>query len=84
MALTLHHATPAQLVQRLRERFKAATREEVWRLAALLKARYDAGDFTALQLRTAFGMTVTQFNAFVTRVNAWAAKWNDLKASQGE
>jgi hypothetical protein len=84
MALVLRHATKTQLIARLRERYQAAEREEVWRLAAFLLAQYQAGDFTALQLRTAFGMTAAQFTAFADRVQVLAAKWADLKASTGE
>lgn len=84
MALNLKHATKTQLVQRLRERFKAASREEVWRMAAMLKSHYDAGDFTAAQLRTAFGMTAGQFSTFADKLLVWANKWADLKAANGE
>jgi len=84
MALNLRHATKAQLVQRLRERFKSASREEVWRIAAMLKAHYDAGDFTALQLRTAFGMTAGQFSVFADKLLTWAGKWAELKSAEGE
>jgi len=84
MALNLKHATKAQLVQRLRERFKDASREEVWRMAAMLKSHYDAGDFTAAQLRSAFGMTAGQFSAFADKLLAWAKQWADLKAAEGE
>ncbi len=84
MALNLHHATKAQLVQRLRERFKNASREDVWRMAAMLKSHYDAGDFTAAQLRSAFGMTAGQFSVFADKLLVWANKWADLKAAEGE
>jgi len=84
MAIILRHATREQLVARLRERFQSASRQEVWRIAAMLKSHYDAGDFTAAQLRNAFGMTAGQFSTFATKLTNWAAKWEDLKLTQGE
>ena len=84
MALVLKHATKAQLVERLRERFRHAEREEVWRLAAKMKHWYDAGDVTAAQLRTAFGMTAAQFSTFAGKLTTWAEKWADLQAARGE
>jgi len=84
MALVLKHATKAQLVERLRERFRNAEREEVWRLAAKIKGWYDAGDVTALQLRNAFGMTAGEFSTFAGKLTTWAEKWAELQAAKGE
>jgi len=84
MALVLKHATKAQLVERLRERFRNAEREEVWRLAAKIKHWYDAGDVTAAQLRTAFGMTAAEFSTFAGKLTTWAGKWAELQAERGQ
>jgi hypothetical protein len=84
MALVLKHATKAQLVERLRKRFRNAEREEVWRLAAKLKGWYDAGDVTAAQLRSAFNMTAGEFGTFAGKLATWAEKWAELQAAKGE
>jgi hypothetical protein len=84
MALTLHHQTAAEFADRLKARFKAASGEEKGRLATWLYDRYQAGDFTAAQLRTAFGMTVTQFNAFVTRIRNLRTNYLAVIAEQPE
>jgi hypothetical protein len=68
MALVLAHQTAAEFAARLSARFKAADGLEKGRIATWIYDHYQAGDFTALQLRTAFGMTVAQFNTFVTRI----------------
>ena len=84
MALTLQHQTPAQFADRLVRRFKAASGEEKGRLATWLYDRYQAADFTAAQLRAAFGMNVTQFNAFVTRIQTLRTHYLAVQAEQPE
>ena len=84
MALTLYHQTPAQFAARLVARFKAASQFEKGRLATWLYDHYQAGDFTAAQLRAAFGMTTTQFTAFVTRVQTLRTHYLAVLAEQAE
>ena len=68
MSLNLQHQTADEFAARLVARFKAASQFEKGRLATWIYDRYQAGDFTAAQLRAAFGMTVAEFSVFVTRV----------------
>ena len=84
MALTLQHQTPAEFVARLRERYRNSSREECARLASWLYDHYQAGDFTGAQLRSAFGMDTTQFNAFVTKVQALRTHWLAVQEAAGE
>lgn len=84
MALTLVHATPAQLAARLRERYREARGPEAWRLAHKLYAWYQAGDITASQIRNVFNLDAAQFAAFATRVQTAAAKYEELLAARGE
>ena len=84
MPISLQHQTAAQFADRLVRRFKAASQFEKGRLATWLYDRYQAGDFTAAQLRTAFGMNVTQFNAFVTRIQTLRTRYLALQAEQPE
>lgn len=84
VALNLQHQTPAQFAARLVARFKAASQVEKGRLATWLYDRYQADDFTALQLRNAFGMTVTQFNTFVTRIQTLRTHYLAVKAEVAE
>ena len=84
MPLTLNHQTPAEFAARLVVRFKAASREEKGRLATWLYDRYQAGDFTAAQLRNAFGMTLAQFNTFVTRIQTLRTHYLALQAEGPE
>jgi len=82
MALNLKHQTPAEFAARLRAKWRASSREEKARLATWIYDRYQAGDFTAAQLRNAFGMNVTQFNAFVTRIRTLRTNWLAVQAEQ--
>jgi hypothetical protein len=76
--ITTIHATKAQYAAAIRETYKHAEKEELYRLAYKLYSRYQAGDFTAAQLRAAFGMTTPEFNDFATNKlipahDAWIA-----------
>jgi hypothetical protein len=84
MTLNLHHQTLAQFAARLRDRFKAASGVEKGRIATWLYDHYQAGDFTAAQLRAAFGMTTTQFTAFVTRVQTLRTHYLAVQAEVAE
>ncbi len=84
MPLNLQHQTAEQFAARLVRRFKAASDVEKGRLATWLYDRYQAGDFTALQLRTAFGFTPAQFTAFVTRVQNLRTHYLALQAEGPE
>ena len=82
--LNLQHQTPAEFVARLRERYRNSSREECARLASWLYDHYQSGDFTGAQLRAAFGMDATQFNNFVTKVQALRTHWLAVQEAQGE
>jgi len=82
--MNLQHATKAQLVARFRERFQSATQYEVWRLAAFVKSLLTSEEVTLTQLRTAFTLTTTQFNALVSRIDNYNTKYYELKSTVGE
>ena len=84
MALDLKHQTAAQFVARFRERYRNAEKEECARMAAWLYDHYQAGDFTATQLRNAFGMNTTQFNNFVAKVLTLRDQWIAIQNAKGE
>jgi hypothetical protein len=84
MALNLKHLTIAQFVARLREKYRSANADEVGKIASWVLARIAAGDVTDTQLRNAFGMTVTQYNTFKTRLQAHANNWTAVKSATGE
>lgn len=84
MALNLKYQTTQEFANRLRERYRTSDKEECARLAAWLYDHYQAGDFTAAQLRTAFGMDTTQFQTFVTKVQTLRDHWLAVQAAQGE
>jgi len=81
----LKHATKAQLLARIRERYKAATQQDALRLAKLLDTWIDAGYLTDAEGRAAFGgLTVTQWNNLKSRINTKAAQYDALLEAEGE
>ncbi len=84
MALVLKHQTKAELAARFRERFRNASKEEAARMATWLLNHIEAGDFTDAQVRSAFGLTVTQYNNTKTRMSTLRANWQAVQAAQGE
>jgi len=74
----------AQLLARLRELYRDGKAEQVARVATWLMNRLDAGDVTDLQLRTAFGLTVTQWNTLKAKMQALRADWQAVEQAAGE
>lgn len=84
MALTLRHATAAQLAAAFRERYKAATGIEAGRLANWLLSRIADGTFTETQARNAFGLTAAQWNTLKTnRLEPQQARYLTVIADNG-
>lgn len=78
MALGLKFANKTQLLAELRTRYKRAEKEEVYRLAYKLYEAYLAGDITAADIQTAWGLTSGQLNTFRTKVQGY----HDVYAQQ--
>lgn len=74
MALNLRYQTATQFAARLRERYRNASREECARIATWLLNHIEAGDFTDLQVRNAFGLTAGQYTTV-------KAKWTNLRTA---
>lgn len=84
MPLALRHATSAQLAAAFRERFRAATGLEAGRLSRWLLNRIADGTWTDAQVRAAFGLTTTQYNALKTRLETRAARYGAVMQDVGE
>lgn len=84
MALNLKHQTPAQLAARFREQFKAASGERAGKMARWLIDRIQSGDVTDAQMRSAFGLTTTQYNAMKTRMTTLANQYSAVVSARGE
>lgn len=70
MGLNLKHQTPAELMARFREQYRAAEGDRALRMAAWLKDAIDAGDVTEAQARQAFGPTWGQIKARMVQMRA--------------
>lgn len=75
---TFNYSTPTQLAQRLRERFRGATK-----LEALLIARFFAA-LTNAQLKALFGLTDAQTSAFRSRLDDKLMTMDRIRATVGE
>ena len=84
MALLLKHQTAEQFVTRLREAYRNSERERLVLIAKWLLARIQAGDITDAQCRTAFGLSVTQWNALKTKMTNAVTAYTTVQAAQGE
>lgn len=84
MALILKHQTPEAFIARVRQAYREGNNETLVKIARFLIARVQAGDVTDAQLRTAFGLNNTQWNALKTKMQALIKADNDIKSAVGE
>ena len=84
MALNLVHQTPAQLAARFRAAYRDATQERAAKMAYWLIERILAGDFTDTQVRNAFGLAVTQYNAMKARMTTLHDQYAAVQTARGE
>jgi hypothetical protein len=84
MALNLQHQTPAQFAAYLRERYRNAKRDDVARLAKWILDHLEAGDFTDLQFRTAFGLTSGQWTTLKAKMTTLRTNYEAVQAAAGE
>ena len=84
MALALNHQTATQFATRLRERYRAASKEECARLAKWILDHIDAGDFTETQVRNAFGLTAGQWTTIKAKMTTLRTNYDAVLAAAGE
>jgi hypothetical protein len=84
MALLLKHQTVEQFVTRVRNAYRDSDRERVIQIARFIIGRIQAGDITDAQCRSAFSLTVTQWNSLKTKMNNWITAQNTVQSAVGE
>lgn len=85
MALDLKHQTAAQFVERLKARFKAASKYDKAKIAAWIYDRFVAGDITQVQIRNAFDLDTTEkWTTFRDRLLALKAHYDAIEAETPE
>jgi len=84
MALNLNHQTAAQFSARLRERYRKASKAEACRLAKWIMDHIEAGDFTDLQVRNAFGLTTGQYATLKSKWTTMRTNYEAVQAAAGE
>jgi hypothetical protein len=84
VALSLKHQTAQQFIARLRTAYRDGNHEAVIKIARFILARIQSGDITDAQCRSAFGLTVTQWNALKTKMKGFITADDAAKAATGE
>ena len=84
MALNLQHQTATQFAARLRERYRNCTKQETARLAKWILDHLEAGDFTDLQIRNAFGLTSGQWTTLKSKMTTLRTNLEAVQAAAGE
>lgn len=84
MALLLKHQTVQEFVARVREAYRDGDPARIIRIARFLIARVQAGDITEAQIRTAFGINVTQWNTLKDKMKGYIDADNVVKSAVGE
>lgn len=84
MAIKLKYATASQLGVALRERFKTAEKEELYRLSLKIKKYYDAGDFTDAQMKNIFSATNGQWSDLKAKITGYATAYDAMQNAKGE
>ena len=84
MALILKHQTAEAFITRVRQAYRDGNSEQIVKIARFLIARIQAGDVTDAQLRTAFGLNTTQWNALKTKMQNLITADNAVKSAVGE
>lgn len=84
MALNLQHQTAAEFAARLRARYLSSSREECARIAKWILDHIEAGDFTELQVRNAFGLSAAQWTTLKTKLTNLRIAYNAVQVAAGE
>jgi len=77
-------STTQEMVARLRQEYKDSTENVTMAIAGWIINRLNAGDFTAAQLRSAFGMDQSQWDNFSAKLQEYATCLNTVKVATGE
>ena len=84
MALLLKHQTAGQFVTRFREAYRNSERDRTVQLAKFVISRIQASDITDAQCRTAFGLSVTQWNTLKSKMQTKIASFIEVQSAIGE
>lgn len=84
MALILKHQTVEAFVARVRAAYRDGDPERLVKIARFLLARVQAGDLTETQIRNAFGLNVTKWNAIKTKMQNLIAADDAVRSAVGE
>ena len=80
----LVHATNAELSAYVRLLYRHASKETLAKVASRILEWITNGRFTETQIRNAFGLTLTQWNALKARMQTLVANYNAVQAAEGE
>jgi len=78
------YMTATDVATKVRELFKASSREECGKIARRILEWITNGRFTDAQIRTVFGLTNTQWNTLKTKMQNLSNSLNAIEAAVGE
>jgi hypothetical protein len=84
MALILKHQTVEAFVTKVRAAYRDGDPETLVKVARFLITKVQAGDLTEVQVRTAFGLNITQWNTLKTKMQNLINADNAVKSAVGE
>jgi len=79
MPIVLNHQTKAQFMLRLKKRWQDSTKEQRAKIAEWIYRKYQAGEITAANIKTAFEFTDAQFSAFVAKITELRDSYNRIQ-----
>lgn len=78
------YQTAGELAARFRAAYLVAARQQTAKMAYWLIERINDGTFTDVQVRSAFGLTTTQYTAMKARATTLHDEWAGVLAAVGE
>lgn len=84
MPLILKHQTVEQFVARVRAAYRDSDKDRLIQIARFIIGGIQAGNFTDAQVRSAFGLNVTQWNNLKTKMQNYIAAHNTVQSAVGE
>lgn len=76
--------TKAELAAKIRELYREAEWERLFKIARWIRARIQAGDFTEAQVQNAFGLTNPQWNTLKTKFQNYDDALTLIETAAGE
>lgn len=82
--LTTKYLTKSEMAARIRELYRDGNMDTVLRIARWIRSRIQAGDFTETQVRNAFGLNQSQWDALKVKLQSYDEALAMTETAKGE